>query len=249
MNAPAAWAAAAPAVLPRPAADTVELWHVDLDGLPAAEAVRLQSLLSPDEVRRMRSFYFERDRRRFLLGRGMLRTILGRYLGQAPEDLGFGYGGNGKPALVVDAGHPALAFNLSHADALAVYAIAGAGEVGVDVERVREIAEWREIAACYFEPGECARLSATPPGRRAREFLRLWARHEALLKARGVGLGADSAPTRRREPPLRVHAFEPVPGFVGALAAGPEIRRWTCRPWSEIAPGDTFQPEASRTFI
>ena len=42
--------------------------------------MELESILSPDERERVHRFLFERDRRRCLVSRGMLRTLLGRYL-------------------------------------------------------------------------------------------------------------------------------------------------------------------------
>src|SRR5687767_4516990 len=61
----------------------VELWSAVLDDQPADVVAHLQTLISPDEAERARKFYFERDRRRFVVGRGILRTLLGRYLDRA----------------------------------------------------------------------------------------------------------------------------------------------------------------------
>ncbi len=44
-----------------------------------------------DEQARAAHFRFERDRSRFISGRGMLRIILGRCLGREPDQLKFIY--------------------------------------------------------------------------------------------------------------------------------------------------------------
>src|SRR6185503_6129431 len=56
-------------------------------------------LLSPAESIRAGRFHFERDRARFICGRSLLRTILGRYLATDPCELRFMEGPHGKPEL------------------------------------------------------------------------------------------------------------------------------------------------------
>lgn len=228
---------------------TVDVWRASLDA-QSPEAVRhAQALVSPDEDERARRFYFERDRRRFVVGRGILRTLLGAYLGRAPRELEFRYGANGKPALANRGMDAPLFFNVSHSEGLAAYAVTQTGEVGIDVERVREIPEWEQIASTYFLPRELARLAACPAAERSREFFRAWARQEARLKAQGVGLGGPASaaagaarrPDQRRngEPPaaatFQVHAFEPAPGYVGALAVTGEAEWLTSLDWPGLA--------------
>src|SRR5581483_9500269 len=60
---------------------------------------RFSKTLSADELDRAGRFHFDRDRRRFIAGRGLLRAILGRYLDREPVRLQFDYSPRGKPAL------------------------------------------------------------------------------------------------------------------------------------------------------
>src|SRR5690348_5269823 len=78
--------------------DEVHVWRTQLD-LPEAAVASLRSLLSPDERARASRFYSAADRDRFVVGRGALRTILGRYLPGDPSRLDFRVGAYGKPAL------------------------------------------------------------------------------------------------------------------------------------------------------
>lgn len=55
----------------------VHVWRVSLD-LPCADVDQLSGALSQDERQRAGRFAFERDRCRFAVSRGVLRTILGR---------------------------------------------------------------------------------------------------------------------------------------------------------------------------
>src|SRR5882757_105938 len=55
------------------------------------------TLLTPDEVERANRFYQQKDRNRFIISRGILRHILGKYLNQEPSAIEFGIGENKKP--------------------------------------------------------------------------------------------------------------------------------------------------------
>src|SRR5579859_958386 len=78
--------------------DEVHIWRATLDQTPSP----IQSFrhnLAADEQARAEQFHFKRDRGHFIVARGVLRAILGRYLKRAPEDLSFCYSSHGKPAL------------------------------------------------------------------------------------------------------------------------------------------------------
>jgi 4'-phosphopantetheinyl transferase len=186
---------------------------------------RARALLSDDEVARAERFYQERDRRRFILGRGLLRRLLGWYIDLDPRHLKFCYGVHGKPRLAAPAGSSEIFFNASHSGALALFAVTRVGEVGIDVERVREISEWEQIAATCFAPFESRRLRfLLPPGGRQREFFRIWTRHEAKLKAAGSGLGQMPGPNHK----FSIHSLRLASDCVAALALSGRARRIRC---------------------
>ena len=200
--------------------DEIHVWCAELDP-PGGAAERLGAILSPDERTRAARFCLERVRSRFVVCRGVLRTILGRYLGGAPEGLRFVYGDRGKPALAPPEGTD-LRFNVSHSDGLALFAVARGREVGVDVERLRPLPRVERIAERFFSLPERKALLELPPERRAEAFFTCWTRKEAYVKARGEGLGH----------PLDQFAVSLVPGEAARLwAAGDgderEIARWS----------------------
>lgn len=165
----------------------VHVWSAALDGDNVRRG-RMIGILSDAERDRANRYRFEIDRRRFIVRRAVLRMILGRYLTQSPRDLEFDYDKFGKPELSDPAENPNIAFNLSHSDGLALYAITRNLRVGIDVECLRPIAEFRQIAANFFSRPESAHLFSLPPARQLKTFFRYWTCKEAYLKACGKGL-------------------------------------------------------------
>jgi 4'-phosphopantetheinyl transferase len=192
----------------------IHLWCAFLDQ-PATRLQRLAAVLSADERLRAGRLRFERDRRRFIACRALLRVVLGGYAGVPPSGLRFRYGSHGKPALVATGGEPAVRFSVAHSHELALYAITRRREVGVDLEHIRPIPEAGAIAQRCFPPRECAALRGGPAEGAHEAFLRGWTRREARLKADGAGLGGDADP--REAPRWFTQELRPAPGYVGAL--------------------------------
>lgn len=207
------------------ARDEVHVWHAALE---ATDAVRLAATLSPDEHERAARFRFARDRDRFVATRGLVRVILGRYLGRAPETLRFRYGLRGKPSLSPACGGDELRFNVSHADDLALVAIARGREVGVDVERPRENLALDSLIATCCSPPEVATLSACQPQERHAAFFASWTSKEAYAKGVGDGL---HLPLDR----LTVH-FAAAGGPIQLSMGETRIDDWTVRS-VQVAPG------------
>jgi len=163
----------------------IHIWWARTD-LPAWDPIRMASLVSDDERDRAGRFYFPRDQRRFITVRGILRTILGAYLGRIPAALKFLYSPKGKPLL--DNAGPELCFNLSHSKNLAVFGIALNRQIGVDVEYIRALSNIESIAGRYFSESERNAILDQPPDGRDRMFFQYWTIREAYLKATGEGL-------------------------------------------------------------
>src|SRR5947209_19693036 len=84
----------------RLAENEVHVWRASLN-VPASMLQHLQQLLTLAEVAQAERFYFEKDRHHFIVARGVLRTILSRYLNGDPRQLRFCYNPYGKPSLDV----------------------------------------------------------------------------------------------------------------------------------------------------
>jgi 4'-phosphopantetheinyl transferase len=230
--------------------DEVHVWCASLDR-SAAGLEQLRQTLSEDERRRAERFCFAKDRAHFTAARGLLRLILGRYLGREPCRLTFCYSAHGKPALGADCGGDALRFNLAHSRGLALYALTRGRDLGVDVERVREEVQVEQIWERFFSAQEIAALRALPAALRRQGFFTCWARKEAYIKAVGKGLAipldafdvslAPGEPAAllavrfdsREATRWSLRELTPSPGFVGALAVEGHAWRLWCGRWPD----------------
>jgi 4'-phosphopantetheinyl transferase len=194
----------------------VHLWIAAIpDCLPALDCY--QSVLADDERERAARFHFEHDRWRYAITRGILRKLLGRYVGRT--DVTLTCNRYGKPALEDRAS--ALRFNVAHSRDLALFGFILKHEVGVDVEWIRPDFATTDIAQRFFAPDEASALAALPQPVRVQGFFNCWTRKEAYIKARGMGLS------------LGLHSFAVTfaPGEPAALIrvdgdpTGPQ--RWT----------------------
>jgi len=168
-----------------PAPGEVHLWQVGL--APASDWVaRLEACLCPGEIIRANSFALPSLRRRFVVGRGSLRHILGNYLGQDPQTLALGYEPAGKPFITFEPTR--LGFNLSHSGDLAIIALAQEPRIGVDLEFIDPELEIEEIAHRFFHGIEFAALMNIPAPLRRETFFNYWTCKEAYLKGIGAGL-------------------------------------------------------------
>ena len=239
-----------PLLLPR---DEVHVWRAPLEQTPS----RIQSLfrnLDAEERARAERFHFTRDRQHFIVGRGVLRAILGGYLNRPAACLSFRYNKHGKPALAGDPDADALHFNVAHSGGLALFAVALRRNVGIDLERIRPDLAVAEIADRFFSPYGAAMLRALPADLKRRAFFRYWTHNEAYVKARGEGLSlpldrchvslASPVPAAVRptagDPSgsLRwsFHELIPAPGYVAALAVEGHEWRLACWQWLDRTP-------------
>lgn len=169
--------------VPRLPLDVVHLWQRPLD-----DSQGLQygcEVLSPEEHKKASQYRVERPRRQFILTRGTLRFLLGTYLGKDPAELRFSYTAYGKPFLEESQD---LHFNVSHSDGMALLAVVRGREIGVDIERISETRDVRQLARRFFSAYERDSLE-TLSGKALQEcFFRCWTRKEAYIKAIGEGL-------------------------------------------------------------
>jgi len=169
-------------------AGVIHVWSAPIE--PAPRDLLARSVwLSDDERQRAARFYFEPDRERYIAARAMLRRLLGNYAGVQPHEVVFRYGARGKPEVEQPAVARSISFNVSHRGALALYAFARDSEIGIDVERLRDVPEALAIARNHFTPAETKLLEKAENPYAVQEcFFRLWTRKEAVIKAVGTGL-------------------------------------------------------------
>jgi 4'-phosphopantetheinyl transferase len=223
-----------PPLDPEPGSDEVHVWLASLD-VPADRLASLRDLLNAEELARADRFLQPHHRMHSAVARGCLRSLLGRYLGTAPQSVKFQFNARGKPLLAGAYEHSGLRFNLSHSHGLALLAFARGRDVGVDIERIRPEHAGEKIADRFFAPAEAARLRSLPSAQRPQSFFECWTRKEAYIKARGQGLAlpldsfqvavgpgvppsilcADDEPDASAR--WAVLDLQPAAGFAGAL--------------------------------
>ena len=190
-----------------------------------------RELLDAAEKEQEPRFYFARDRRRYLVTRALVRTVLSRYVSMHPTEWIFSTNAYGRPGIVnVQARDAGLSFNISHTHSLIVLGVTRQRALGVDVENIRAREVSIEIADRYFAPQEVAALTATPLHQQQYRFFEYWTFKESYIKARGMGLSL----------PLDKFSFRYPDDHAVEIAIDPELADnsgcwhfWQFRPTSE----------------
>ena len=199
--------------------EDVRCWSVPLDVSDQVIASHYAHL-PPDEQQRSARFRFQADRRRFVVAHGVLRDLLGSYVGTSPRKIQFAYSAFGKPTLIPEFGGR-VHFNLSHSGDVALIAIAKNAEVGVDVEQVVVDFNYLEVARCFFSSAEFDRLMRIPLHLQAEAFFRCWTKREAYLKGHGEGLAGLPDLADEECKSWSFHEIRPAAGYVGTVALRP----------------------------
>ncbi len=168
----------------RPMTGQAHIWYTDM----TRPDYHLISLLTPDERRLAERYIFKHDRANYITRRAVLRMLLGQYLGREPQSLLIEYSVKGKPELVAVNAGPELRFNLSHSGDKVVYAFTSGQEIGIDIEKQREIPNMEQIFARFFSKRENETFLSLPEAFRQEAFFNCWTRKEAFVKATGEGL-------------------------------------------------------------
>jgi 4'-phosphopantetheinyl transferase len=197
----------------------VDVWPIEL-GQDDAAVSEASTLLS-DEERRRANRGSPTVRRRRILARASLRTVLASYTGSAPEALRFEYGAHGKPILIDTVDGGGASFSLTTSGDCCLIAVTSNTEIGIDVERVMPVDGVDTIAGRYFAPAEAAEIARLTGEPKLLAFYTYWTRGEAYVKARGLSLASRLDRSPMCDDDLRawtIAALHPGPGLVGALA-------------------------------
>lgn len=206
-----------------------------------SEASRFVDTLSPEEINKGLRFHQVRHRNRFLLGRVVLRHLLGNALGISPRAVRFHMGQHGKP--FVSAASQPLSFSLSYTDGHVIIAIDPRHPIGVDIERVKTDFEFESMMDACFSPREITHI-----GTDAVRFYTLWTRKEAILKLTGKGIGEhlpsfevlDGDSEAQRENvgdtdanTLNLHTFDVQPQTVATLCTPRRFEEFEFYRWQQ----------------
>ena len=167
-----------------------EVLHVQLTPHSDNEEAA-STLLSQGDYRRADRFLYPGPRRRYILLRAALRSLLCERLACSNDALSFKREKQGKPYAVVHGTPASIQFNVSDSRMHGLIAVAPAGSVGIDVEERSVNRDLDGLAEMVFDAEEQTSLITVMGEQKVERFYRLWTAKEALVKALGTGLYLD----------------------------------------------------------
>lgn len=164
--------------------NVVDIWMLDKQKLSCLD-YDWRTILSTEEILRADRFHFDKDKKSFTLYHACKRLILADYLKKTPQEMVILAQEKGKPFLK----ESSLLFNLSHAHDMAILAVTHNAEVGVDIEYMKKMDNFLDIAKRFFHEKEYQHLiSLKNIDEQYHAFYLFWTAKEALLKATGKGI-------------------------------------------------------------
>ncbi len=177
-----------------------------------------------NSAERERAQKFIRGKESYIASRWLLRKVLARYTGLAPDAVEFLRTDKGKPYLP----HSDIHFSLSHSGQWVVLAVGKAECIGVDIEEIRATRDLPGIAESYYHPEEFARMQLLLDEAQADYFYRLWTLKEAFLKGIGTGISAGLEKIRFELEGNEISAYI-------AAALGGDGNEWQFHQWALTA--------------
>lgn len=214
------------------AVDLVRVWIFPYL-CPPTKLPELSARLTHEERQRAAGIRHPQTAERFIVSRSWLREILAAHIGCAPHQVPITYDRGGKPVLPPSVGWH---FNVSHSGEYVLIGLTRTGEIGVDIEQIRDGFQVEPIARRFFSEIETQDLMQLRDRERLIAFFRCWTRKEAFIKAIGSGLSYplnefDVTLLPRDPPAIRrvrgdavqagnwtLHDVPTPDGYVGALA-------------------------------
>jgi len=167
--------------------EETQIWYYGLDADAQGEAAFID-ILDDQEYSQATRFRFAKHRSRFIVRRGILRTILAQYADCKPEAIRFKCAAHGKPYIAWPRSASAIRFSMSSSHGLGAVAVTWRNELGLDIERVRPDCDHELVTTHEFAAEEREWLCHLPKAERLKKFFELWTCKEAYLKGTGFGL-------------------------------------------------------------
>ena len=160
----------------------VYLWSISLE--PDGQLTeQCKSFLSEKEKQRISYFKFKKTQSNFIISQGILRYLLSRYLNKAPHTIQIERHNKGKP-FVPDA--PSLYFNISNSGNICVYAFSADGEIGIDLEQIRELPDLDELIQKNFTMKEISLITQNPENKLKKLKEQKYKIHKSYKRSRFV---------------------------------------------------------------
>jgi 4'-phosphopantetheinyl transferase len=161
----------------------IHIWYSSLNNWKERIG-ELKKTLSENEIFRSEQFAFMERREDFIISRGIMRKILGRYLEMAPEQIEFKIDPTGKPYLPGSR----YQFNSSHSNDIFLIGITMENPIGVDVQHIYPISNIDLLIKRFFNTHEQEIMNSFQEEDILDMFFTIWTAKEAYLKGTGEGL-------------------------------------------------------------
>jgi 4'-phosphopantetheinyl transferase len=169
--------------------EEIHLWFVFADDIHDDSLLeRYRSILSDEERSKEKHFYFLKDRRRYLITRAMVRTVLSRYKEIEPNQWKFSKNAYGRPEIAGNHETGNISFNISHTQSLIVLGVSNESALGIDIENFHIRKAPLELASHYFHPSEATTIYKSSAEVQDQRFFQFWTLKESYVKTRGRGL-------------------------------------------------------------
>src|SRR5271165_7482433 len=129
--------------------DHIDVWRVNISS-NLSQLDAFLAIITPDELERANRYYHRNDKDRFIVSRGALRIILGKYLNKVPKSIEFEIGQNKKPHIK---NNFRLYYNISHSGDWVLLAVS-TSEVGADTELINPAYGYQEVLPDNFSHDE-----------------------------------------------------------------------------------------------
>ncbi len=161
----------------------IHLWTISLD-TSKDQIESLESLLSAVEKKRASYYKSDSAQHSYVVTQVVLKLLLSAYLEIEPAEVKMGTHKKGKPFLVND---PSIYFNISNSHDLCVYAFSRDAEVGIDIEKIRDLPDIDLLIEKNLTSREKKYFQQDPEDKLTR-FFQFWTFKESYLKATGEGM-------------------------------------------------------------
>ncbi|WP_308925224.1 4'-phosphopantetheinyl transferase family protein [Janthinobacterium sp. J1-1] len=191
------------------------IWLLDARSIDDALLPGFESWLSPQELARYRRFMRPQRQRQFLLGRALLRTLLGQALALPAASIVLEERPGQAPLAPAGAPH----FSLSHSGHWIACTLSEQIAVGLDIEVMDQERDLPALARQAFGDAVAEGLAAMAHAEQVVSFYRRWSEYEARYKL-GAAAGEAASCVALAHAELSIVLCSAAP-----LAQPPQLRR------------------------
>ena len=185
----------------------VHIWQIDMNCISMVNQNKLRDILSNQEIERANKFRFDQDRNAFIKSTGLLRLLIQLYSKIPAAEISFTQNNFGKPEILTEQNINNLNFNLSNSQHLVCIGFILNEPIGIDVEVIKPINDYFDVANKFFSDSEIAQLKTFPEEKSLEAFYSCWTGKEAFIKYLGEGL---SHPLKDFEVKIKVLNIEEI---------------------------------------